>query len=115
MVYANNCYIGFVQELDLDQLSDLSDAMTCAGREGTPLEGIVSRATIQGRVDVIPRGRNQVLLYDRYSKTRVWVNRSTSSERAFLNALDTEIRSRIEPFSDIASYYAHQAALNSDD
>lgn len=114
MAYEHNDYYAFVSQLDLDQLSDLSDAMTGVGKEGTPLEGIVQKAVIQGRVDIMPRGKNLVLLYDRSSQTRVWVNRTTTSEKVFLNILDEEIMRRITPFTDLESYYAHKAAIESD-
>jgi hypothetical protein len=115
MAYEHNDYDAFIRGLDLDQLSDLSDAMNCVGKEGTSLEGIVQPALIQNRVYIIPRGRDRVLLYDQHSKTRVWVNRTTPSEKAFNNVLNDEILRRITPFSDLASYYAHAAALASDD
>lgn len=115
MAYANNDYQAFVENLDLDQLSDLSDIMNCVGKEGTSLEGIVQPAVIQNRVFIIPRRRQSVLLYDKGCQARVWVNRSTASEKAFNNVLNDEIMRRITPFTDLASYYAHAAALASDD
>jgi len=115
MAYLNNNYRAFVEDLELDELSDLSDAMTGVGKEGTPLEGIVQQSVIQGRVDIMPRGRDRILIYDRYNKTKVWINRTTTSEKAFNNVLNDEILRRITPFTDLASYYAHAAALASDD
>lgn len=115
MAYENNDYVEFVRELELDQLSDLSDIMTCAGREGTPLEGIVKQSVIEGRVDIIPRGKDSILLYDRHRQERVWVNRNTTSEQVFLDVLHGEINHRISPFCDLPSYYTYMAQISSDD
>ncbi|MEM4247363.1 MAG: hypothetical protein QXR48_01835 [Candidatus Woesearchaeota archaeon] len=114
MAYIDNDYKGFIEELDGEELAELADVLSCSGQEGTPLEGIVQNTVIQERVDVIRRGFS-ILIYDRFNKSRVWINTRTKSKQAFSDILHDEISKRIYPLTDVVSYYVHKAHLESDD
>jgi hypothetical protein len=109
--YENNDYIGFVANLEIDDLAGLGKAISRAGFEGTSLEGKVQNTVVNGRVEVIPRGDEHILLYDHCNQTKVWIKRSTS-EAAFKNILNRELLGRIHPFTDVESYYNFKAGTD---
>lgn len=110
---ADNDYLIFLENLDVEDLAELRNVLTCRGREGTHLEDVIEKCTIYEKIEVIPR-RASYLLIDKANAYKVWINRNTSSEKIFLELLDKRLDNLIYPHSDPESYWATRAEIEKD-